>query len=274
MNAPTGNVFLAGMAVFALGSMACALSPDAAVLIVSRAVQGVGGAAMLALTLSIITETFPPGIRAGAIGTWAAVGGTGFGVGPVAGGVLLTFFGWASVFWVNVPFAVIGIAATAVAVRESRNPRSRRLDRPGAVMSAAGLVAVTLGLIESASHPWTSWPVAAPLLIGALMLAGFGLWERRTPHAMVPPGLLRARSFVSSSARRPLPGVDPGPGGRAGPERRRGAHHGRRQIPRRGLPPSRRRVVRARIPPGRRDRRGLPGGRRARRRHRPAAPPR
>jgi DHA2 family methylenomycin A resistance protein-like MFS transporter len=193
------RVFLAGMAVFALGSAACALSPNAAVLIASRAVQGVGGAAMLALTLSIITETFPPGVRAGAIGTWAAVGGTGFGVGPVAGGILLTFFGWSSVFWVNVPFAVIGMAGTAVAVRESRNPRSRRLDRPGAAMSAAGLVAVTLGLIESASHPWASWPVAGPLLIGALLLAGFGLWERRTPHAMVPPALLRARSFACSS---------------------------------------------------------------------------
>jgi MFS transporter, DHA2 family, methylenomycin A resistance protein len=193
------RVFLAGMTIFALGSAACALSPSAAVLIASRAVQGVGGAAMLALTLSIITETYPPGIRAGAIGTWAAVGGTGFGVGPVAGGVLLTFFGWSSVFWVNVPFAVIGIGGAAVAVRESRNPQSRRLDGPGVVLSAAGLVAVTLGLIESASHPWASWPVAAPLLAGALLLTGFGLWERAIPYAMVPPGLLRARSFACSS---------------------------------------------------------------------------
>jgi MFS transporter, DHA2 family, methylenomycin A resistance protein len=193
------RVFLAGLAIFALGSMGCALSPDAAVLIASRAVQGIGGAAMLALTLSIITETFPPGIRAGAIGTWAAVGGTGFGVGPVAGGVLLTFFGWSSVFWVNVPVAALGIAGAAVTVRESRNPRSRRIDRPGAVLSAAGLVAVTLGLIESASHPWASLPVAGPLVAGALLLAGFGFWQRRAPHPMVPPALLRARSFAISS---------------------------------------------------------------------------
>jgi DHA2 family methylenomycin A resistance protein-like MFS transporter len=122
------RVFLAGMAVFALGSAACALSPNAPALIASRAAQGVGGAAMLALTLSIITETFPAETRAGAIGIWAAVGGTGFGVGPVAGGVLLTFFGWASVFWVNLPVAVISVAGAAVAVRESRNPRSHRLE--------------------------------------------------------------------------------------------------------------------------------------------------
>src|SRR5215467_14386977 len=106
------RVFLIGLAVFALGSAACALSPSAPALIASRAVQGVGGAAMLALTLAIITETFPPERRAAALGTWAAVGGTGFGVGPVAGGVLLTSFGWASVFWVNVPFALLGAVGT------------------------------------------------------------------------------------------------------------------------------------------------------------------
>ena len=198
------RVFLAGLAIFALGSAGCALSPSAAALIASRAVQGLGGAAMLALTLSILTETFPAPDRAAAIGTWAAVGGTGFGVGPVAGGILLTFFGWASVFWINVPFAVAGIVGTAAVVRESRNPRSRRLDRPGLLLSAAGLVAVTLGLIESAGHPWRSWPVLAPSLAGAAALAGFAWWQRHTPYAMVPPGLLRARSFATASGIYPI----------------------------------------------------------------------
>jgi MFS family permease len=155
---------------------------------------------MLALTLSIITETFPPQTRAGAIGTWAAVGGTGFGVGPAAGGILLTFFGWASVFWVNVPLAVIAITITAVAVRPARSPGSRRLDLPGAAASAAGLFAVTFGLTESAAHPWASRPVAAPIVVGVAFLAGFAGWERRSPHPMIAPSLLRARSFVSASA--------------------------------------------------------------------------
>ncbi len=194
------RVFLSGMVVFGLGSVGCALSSSAVALVAFRAVQGVGGAAMLALALSIITETFPPAGRAGAIGAWAAIGGTGFGAGPVVGGILLTWFGWASVFWVNVPFALAGVLGTMVAVRESRNPRSRRLDVPGVVTSAVGLVAVTLGLIESASHPWGSWPVASSLLTGAAFLAGFALWERRARHAMVPPTLLRARSFTSASA--------------------------------------------------------------------------
>lgn len=193
------RIFLAGIAVFALGSVACALAWNGGALIAFRVLQGIGGAAMLALPLSIITETFPAERRAGAIGTWAAIGGSGFLVGPVAGGILLTFFGWASVFWVNIPFAVIATVVTLAAVRESRNPNSRRLDGPGAATSALGLVAVTLGLVESASHPWGSWPVVIPLAVGAVFLAGFALWERRTPHGMVPPTLLGARSFVSAS---------------------------------------------------------------------------
>jgi DHA2 family methylenomycin A resistance protein-like MFS transporter len=195
------RVFLAGVAVFALGSAACAVSWNAGTLIAFRVLQGTGGAAMLALTLSIITETFPAASRAGAIGTWAAIGGTGFGVGPVVGGVLLTFFGWASIFWVNLPFTVVAIAVTMTAVRESRNPGdSRRLDGPGVAASALGLVAVTLGLTESASHPWGSWLVAAPLLTGGALLAWFARWQRRTPHAMIPPELLGARSFVGAAA--------------------------------------------------------------------------
>jgi MFS family permease len=154
---------------------------------------------MLPLTLSIITETFPAESRPGAIGTWAAIGGTGFGVGPVMGGILLSFFGWSSVFWVNVPFAVVAVALTLVAVAESRNPASRRLDGPGVAASALGLVGVTLGLTEASSHPWGSWPVLVPLAIGAVLLACFALWERHSPHPMIPPTLLGARSFVSAS---------------------------------------------------------------------------
>jgi EmrB/QacA subfamily drug resistance transporter len=194
------RIFLAGVVVFAVGSAACALSTDEIALVACRVLQGAGGAAMLALTLSIITDTFPPETRAGAIGTWAAVGGTGFGVGPAVGGILLSFSGWASVFWVNVPFAVIAITITAAAVRPARNPWAGRLDLPGAAASAAGLFAVTLGLSESASHPWGSPAVAAPIAVGVTLLAGFVGWERRCPDPMIAPALLRARSFVSAAA--------------------------------------------------------------------------
>lgn len=193
------KIFLIGVTVFALGSIACALAPNDQTLIAFRALQGVGGAAMLALTLSIISETFPAESRAGAIGTWAAIGGTGFGVGPVVGGILLSFCGWSSVFWVNVPFAIVAIALTLAAVPESRNPASRRLDSAGVATSALGLVGVTFGLVEASSHPWGSAAVLVPLAIGAAFLACFAWWERRARHPMIPPSLLGARSFVSAS---------------------------------------------------------------------------
>jgi MFS transporter, DHA2 family, methylenomycin A resistance protein len=193
------RIFLLGVTVFAVGSVACGLSRTDAALIGSRALQGIGGAGMLALTLSIITETFPAEIRAGAIGTWAAIGGTGFGVGPVVGGILLSFFGWSSVFWVNIPFTFAAVVLTLVAVAESGNPASRRLDGPGVATSALGLVGVTLGLIEASSHPWGSWPVLGPLAVGAVFGACFILWERHAPHPMIPSALLGARSFVGAS---------------------------------------------------------------------------
>jgi MFS transporter, DHA2 family, methylenomycin A resistance protein len=193
------RIFLIGITIFAIGSVACALSRSDAALIGFRALQGVGGAAMLALTLSIITETFPGQARAGAIGTWAAIGGTGFGVGPVMGGILLSFFGWSSVFWVNVPLTVVAVALTLAAVAESRNPASRRLDGPGVATSALGLVGITLGLVEASSHSWGSWPVLGPLAIGAVSLVCFARWQRHSPHPMIPPPLLGARSFVSAS---------------------------------------------------------------------------
>ena len=194
------RVFLAGVTAFAAGSAACALAPDELALVGCRIVQGAGGAAMLALTLSIITDTFPAGRRAGAIGTWAAIGGTGFGVGPAVGGILLSFSGWAWVFWVNLPFAAITVALTLVAVRPDGRPGRRPLDFPGAAASAVGLFAVTLGLTESAAHAWGSPPVVAPLTAGAAALAAFAGWERRCPHPMIAPALLRAPSFVSACA--------------------------------------------------------------------------
>ncbi len=192
------KLFLVGMVVFTLGSIACALSPTDLTLIGARAVQGVGGAVMSALTLSILTETYPPKTRAGAIGIWAAIAGLGFGAGPVVGGLLLGVFGWSSIFWVNVPLAVVGLVLAVLVVQESRDPVPRSLDVPGVLTSALGLLGVTFGLIESSSHHWGSELVAGPLIIGVIMLVLFALWEHRAPSPMVPPTLLRARSFVTS----------------------------------------------------------------------------
>ena len=189
--------FLAGMVVFTVGSVACALSTSDVALIGSRALQGAGGAFMSALTLAILSETYPLERRAGAFGMWAAISGLGFGLGPVVGGALLSVFSWSSVFWVNVPVAVAGFIIAAVAVAESRNPEARQLDVVGMVTVALGLLGITFGLIESSNHDWLSVEVAGSLAVGVVLVVAFVLWEGRTSSPMLPPSLLRARSFVS-----------------------------------------------------------------------------
>jgi MFS transporter, DHA2 family, methylenomycin A resistance protein len=192
------RLFAAGMAVFMLGSVACALSASAPDLIAARAFQGVGGALMSALALSILSQAYPGTTRAGAIGIWATVAGLGFGLGPVVGGLLLAVSGWSSIFWVNVPFAVAGIALTITVVPESRNPDTRPVDVPGVLTSAAGLLALTFGLIESSSNSWRSAPVGASLAAGVVLLAWFAWREHRAPFPMIPPAVIKLRSFTTS----------------------------------------------------------------------------
>jgi MFS transporter, DHA2 family, methylenomycin A resistance protein len=190
--------FAAGMVVFTLGSVACALSASAPELIAARAFQGVGGAIMSALALSILSQAYSGEARAGAIGIWATCAGLGFGMGPVVGGLLLGVSGWSSIFWVNVPFGVAGLALTVTVVPESRNPDTRPVDVPGVLTSAAGLLALAFGLIESASNSWTSAPVLASLAAGFVLLISFAWWEHRAPSPMVPPQVVELRRFTTS----------------------------------------------------------------------------
>ncbi|MGH9079779.1 MAG: MFS transporter [Acidimicrobiales bacterium] len=194
------RVFLAGLIVFTLASAACALSTVDAALITFRALQGVGGAVMSALTLSILTEAYPPETRAGAIGIWAAIGGLGFGLGPVIGGILIGLFDWSSVFWVNVPIGIVGLVVAGIGVSESRDPVVRRLDGPGIALSAAGLFGVTFGFIQAAGHSFSSPVVYGSIVAGAVLLVGFGWWERRCGSPMAPPVLLRDAGFRTSCA--------------------------------------------------------------------------
>ena len=193
------RVFLSGLAVFIVASVGCALAPDDPELIAFRALQGVGGAAMAALTLSILVDAYPADRRTGAIGLWAAMGGFGFALGPVVGGLLIPAFGWSAVFWVNVPIGVACGALTLAGVRESRDPAARPLDPLGALLAATGLFLLTFALIESNRRSWTSAPVAATLVAGIAMLGAFVAWERRSPSPMVPLSMLRERRFASAN---------------------------------------------------------------------------
>jgi len=194
------RVFVSGVALFTLASVGCALSRSGAVLIGFRAIQGIGGAVMSSLTLSLISEAYPPDRRTGPIGLWAAASGLAVAGGAVAGGLLLSVFPWSSIFWVNVPIGAWCVAVTLAAVAESREPVPRAFDVPGVVLSALGLLLLTFGFLYSAGASWGSPAVAAGVAAGAALLAGFAVRERRAASPMVPAALLRTASFTRASA--------------------------------------------------------------------------
>src|SRR3984885_13309214 len=132
------RVFMSGVAVFMLASVGCALSVSGGMLIGFRVIQGIGGAVMSSLTLSLITEAYPPTARTGPIGLWAAVSGLAVAGGSVVGGLLLSVFSWSSIFWVNVPIGALAIAISVFGVTESRESANRPLDVRGVALSALG----------------------------------------------------------------------------------------------------------------------------------------
>ncbi|HYK69879.1 MAG TPA: MFS transporter [Streptosporangiaceae bacterium] len=190
------RIFVAGLAVFMLASVGCALSTSGAMLISFRVIQGIGGAVMSSLTLALISEAYPPEARSGPIGLWAAVSGLAVAGGSVIGGLLLAVFSWSSIFWVNVPIGTLAITISVVGVIESRESAPRPLDVPGVTLSVLGLFLVTLGLVYSADATWDSPVVIGCIAAGVAVLAAFAAWERKTESPMAPPALLATRSFA------------------------------------------------------------------------------
>jgi MFS transporter, DHA2 family, methylenomycin A resistance protein len=155
---------------------------------------------MSSLTLSLIAEAYPPEARTGPIGLWAAVSGLAVAGGSVAGGLLLSVFPWSSIFWVNVPIGIVTLVISQVVVAESQEPVPRPFDSGGVALSASGLLLLTFGLVDSSDASWHSPVVAACVVAGVAALVIFLLWERRAAFPMVPPALLRTRSFGRACA--------------------------------------------------------------------------
>src|SRR5215208_2226970 len=193
------RMLFAGLGIFGFGSVLAAMSGSAELLIASRALMGVGAAAIMPSTLSILTNTFPDRERAKAIAIWSGVAGLGVAFGPVVGGYLLKHFSWGSVFLVNVPLVVIAIAAALWLVPESRDRRGSRLDPVGAVLSVAGLTSLVWAIIEAPSHGWTSALVLAAFATSAAVLAAFVAWELRVESPMLPLRFFRDRRFSAAS---------------------------------------------------------------------------
>ena len=194
------RIFALGFALFTLFSAGCALSTSDHLLIAFRALQGIGAALLAPLSLSILVDAFEPERRAWAIGMWATIAGFGFGLGPVLGGVLIEAFDWSAIFWVNVPIGLAGLLATLTHVRESRDPNARRLDLGGAALASGALFCLTLGLVETDDHAWTSAFTLGFLGAAVALGAGFLAFEARSREPMLPLEFFRRRPFTVANA--------------------------------------------------------------------------
>ena len=189
------RVFLIGIGLFALGSVASGLAPDIHTLIAARAFQGVGAALLTPGALALIGATFPPDKRGRAFGTWAGFGALFGMVGPLVGGWLPDTVDWRFIFWINLPLAALTFIITLKTVPESRDPDARGLDWPGALLAMAGLGAVTWGLTAAPDLGWGAPAILAALVGGLVLLAGFLVNEARRAHPMMPPALFRSPVF-------------------------------------------------------------------------------
>ncbi len=193
------RIFTAGVAVFALGSMACGLAPDARLLIAARVLQGAGAALLVPGSLSLISAANTEKERGGAIGTWSAFSAITGAIGPVAGGWVVAHGSWRWLFFFNVPIAVIVVGMAILRVDETRDEDAAdSTDWPGAALATAGLGLIVFGLIDSARVPGRA-RLAAFLVAGALSLSAFLVVEARTPSPMVPLSLFRSRTFAGTN---------------------------------------------------------------------------
>lgn len=196
------RLLVIGMLLFGLSSLLSAYAQSPEHLIWARAAMGVGAAGVLPQTLSIITNVFDPSQRGRAIGIWSGAVGMGIALGPVTGGLLLEHFWWGSVFLINVPIVLLSVTLVLLVVPESRNPDPGRLDPGGVILSIAGLMSLTYGIIRGGEHArWLDWQVLGPFAAGIAIMALFVLHELRTTEPALDVRLFRdPRLSVSAGA--------------------------------------------------------------------------
>jgi EmrB/QacA subfamily drug resistance transporter len=191
------RVFALGVAGFGVTSIFCAVAPTIELLVTARALQGVCGALLTPAALAVIVAVFPPDERGKAVGAWTAWGGIGTVLGPLIGGQLVDSASWRWIFAINVPIVVVTMLLTLRVVPAGRpRPEDARVDVVGAALCALGLAGMTFGLIEQPLRGFGDPVVFMPLALGALLFAGFIVWEARAPHPMLPLGLFRRRNFA------------------------------------------------------------------------------
>ena len=192
------RVYVAGLVLFTVASAACALAPTAGWLIAARAVQGLGSAAVTPLSLTILSSAFPAARRGAIIGIWGGIGGLAVAGGPLVGGAVVQGLNWHWIFWINVPIGLVAAALSAIFLPDSRGPASR-LDLPAVPLVAGGAVAIAWALVQAGGAGWGDPKAITAFCVGAALLAGFVIRERRAAEPMLPLRLFRSRTFSAAN---------------------------------------------------------------------------
>jgi len=189
------RLFVIGLLLFTGASAAAALSTSANALDLARALQGVGGAIVTPLTLTILSAAVPRERRGLALGVWGGIGGLAIALGPLVGGAIVDGVSWHWIFWLNVPIGLV-LAPLALARLEETRGTDSSLDLPGLALASAGLLGIVWGLVRGNEHGWTSLGIGSPIVAGIALLAAFVGWELRTATPMLPMHVFRSRTFA------------------------------------------------------------------------------
>jgi EmrB/QacA subfamily drug resistance transporter len=192
------RMFVIGLGLFTVASAAAALAPSMNALIAARAIQGIGGAIVTPLTLTILSDAFPKEKRGLALGAWSGIAGLAVASGPLVGGAVVDGISWQWIFWLNVPLGVVLVPLAMSFLRETHGP-ANRLDLPGLALASAGLFGLVWGLVNGNGDGWMSPQIVSALLIGAILTAAFVVWELRAPAPMLPMRFFRDRAFAAAN---------------------------------------------------------------------------
>ncbi len=193
------RIFSIGIGVFTAGSIVAALAPSVELLNAGRAIQGLGGAIVMPLTLTILSAAVPPEKRGLALGAWGGIGGLAVAFGPLVGGAVVQGVSWHWIFWLNVPIGLLLVPLALSRLQETYGPAGR-LDLPGVGLASAGLFGIVWGLVRGNGQGWTSPEILLALGLGAAFVGAFVAWERRAPSPMLPMRFFRNAAFSLANA--------------------------------------------------------------------------
>jgi EmrB/QacA subfamily drug resistance transporter len=192
------RLFVIGLGIFTAASVAAALAPSVEALIVARAAQGLGGAIVTPLTLTILSAAVPADKRGVALGAWGGIGGLAVASGPLIGGAVVDGIAWQWIFWLNVPIGLVLIPLALTRLKETYGP-SRQLDLPGLALVSTGLFGIVWGVVRGNAQGWASAEIVTALSVGVVLTLAFVLWELRAQAPMLPMRFFRSRTFAAAN---------------------------------------------------------------------------